>query len=127
MLISKNNRFPFLVLTLAFVVYFGCWAYINHHTAYQCWILWKLTLLIGCIYLAGVFLFSTNEDFYISTILTNLMVCLALCLIFFIAWSVAGGHLPEIDADDAQFIFLFGPYAAGVGFTQALVEALHNA
>ncbi|MFD3227306.1 hypothetical protein ACFPK4_27675, partial [Rahnella aceris] len=54
--ISKNNRWPFAILVLAFVAYFGGWASVNQFAHIRAeWNIWRCTLLLGGIYLVSVF------------------------------------------------------------------------
>ncbi|PKE27613.1 hypothetical protein CWS43_26170 [Rahnella sp. AA] len=119
MFISKNNRFPFLVLTGAFVVYFGCWAYINQHTAHASWMTWRIILLIGCIFLGWIVVTDGNDEDGFMDILMSIWVTFVMNLIVFTVWSIAVWHLPQLDADDIKFLFVLD--AVFVGFVREII------
>lgn len=115
-MVSKNNRLPFIILALTFIAYFGGWAYINQHAHMQTnWPAWRVTLLMGCIYLIGLFFAAGDDDFSVTTILFTLGCFLGLIPIIYILCSVAAWQLPVPNADNVKFLFSFLAAGACVG------------
>lgn len=73
MILSKNNRWPFAILALAYIAYFSGWAYINQHAHIRAeWSIWRCTLLLGGIYLVSVFFTARRKSFNGKIILAAL-------------------------------------------------------
>ncbi|MCR8998564.1 hypothetical protein [Rahnella perminowiae] len=107
MMLSKHNLWPFAILVLAFIAYFGGWAAINHFAHIRAeWSIWRCTLLFGGIYLASVFFAARRKSFDGKIILIALGVSLVLGLLSFTFWIIVAWRLPVLNADDINALFL---------------------
>lgn len=107
MILSKNNRWPFAILALAFIAYFSGWAYINQHAHIRAeWSIWRCTLLLGGIYLVSVFFTARRKSFNGKIILAALGIPLVLGLLGFTFWIIVAWRLPVLNADDINALFL---------------------
>ncbi|WP_413536361.1 hypothetical protein [Rahnella inusitata] len=107
MMLSKHNRWPFAILALAFIAYFGGWAAINQFAHIRAeWSIWRCTLLLGGIYLVSVFFAGRRKSFNGKIILTALGFPLVLGLLGFTFWIIVTWRLPVLNADDINALFL---------------------
>ena len=107
MMLSKHNRWPFAILALAFIAYFGGWAAINQFAHIRAeWSIWRCTLLLGGIYLVSVFFAARRKSFNGKIILAALGFPLVLGLLGFTFWIIVAWRLPILNADDINALFL---------------------
>ena len=107
MFISKNNRWPFAILVLAFIAFFSSWVWINQHAHIRAnWNIWRCTLLLGGIYLMGIFFAARRQSFNGKIVIIALGVPLVVGLLGFTFWSIVTWRLPVLNADDINALFL---------------------
>lgn len=104
----KNSRLPLYLFLLAFVGYFSLWAYINHRPGLlPNWAVWRGSLVVGCLYLIGVFFLARDNPSTIHTILIAFVTPLAVMLIWLVGFAFIYWRLPQLSANDVDALFLF--------------------
>lgn len=105
--LSKNTGLSFFVFVLAFVAYFSLWAYINHRPGLlPNWVVWRGSLVVGCLYLIGVFFLARDNPSTLYTILIALVIPLAVMLIWLVGFAFIYWRLPQLGANDVDALFL---------------------
>jgi len=106
--LSKNTGLSFFIFVLAFVAYFSLWAYINHRPGLlPNWVVWRGSLVVGCLYLIGVFFLARDNPSTLYTILIALVIPLAVMLIWLVGFAFIYWRLPQLSANDVDALFLF--------------------
>jgi len=105
--LSKNTGLSFFIFVLAFVAYFSLWAYINHRPAIPPnWAVWRGSLVVGCLFLIGVFFFGRDNLFTLHGILIGFIVPLALMVIWLVGFAFIYWRLPQLSANDVGALFI---------------------
>lgn len=103
----NNNRLPFYTFVLAFVTYFGFWAYINQRPEMlPDWAFWRGSLVVGSLFLIGVFFLARGNSFTINAILIAFVIPVAVMLIWLVGFAFIYWRLPQLGANDVDALFL---------------------
>ena len=105
--VSKNNRLPIAILVLAFIAFFSGWVWVNQHAHIQAnWNILRCTLLLGGMYLTGIFFAARRQSFNGQIVIFALGIPLVVGMLGFIFWALVVWRFPEFDADDINALFL---------------------
>lgn len=122
MYLSKNNRFPFFILVLAFVAYFASWSYANYHGLMPTdWSAWRGVLLVGFVLLIWIYFCALDEKFKISQILLILAVPFVIGIFLLISYSIIYCRLPDFNRMEIYYFYIIEALALFMGLFMAHV------